>query len=53
LLELSGETVPEKEQPALDPVTLPLELMTTVVDIPSNNVPLQLPEISDNNAGVL
>jgi hypothetical protein len=51
--ELSAATVPENEHPELDPFTFPLELMVTVVEAPLNREPVQLPEMSASDAGVL
>ena len=51
VLELSGTIVPVNEHPELEPVTPPVELMVTVVVIPSSNVPVQEPEIAESNAG--
>ena len=53
LLELSAATVPENEQPELEPLTLPLELIVTVVVVPSNKVPVQVPVIAERDAEVL
>jgi hypothetical protein len=40
------------EHPELEPVTLPVELIVIVVVIPSSNVPVQVPEIEESDAGV-
>jgi hypothetical protein len=53
LFELSGATVPENEHPELEPLTLPLELMVTVVVIPSSKVPVQVPVMVERVAEVL
>jgi hypothetical protein len=52
ILELSGITVPVNEHPELEPATLPVELMVIFVVIPSSNVPVQVPEIEESDAGV-
>jgi hypothetical protein len=53
LFEESAAAVPDNVHPEAEPVTVPLELMLRVVDVPSNNVPVQLPEICASDAGVL
>jgi hypothetical protein len=52
-LELSGEIVPENEHPELAPLTLPLELIVTVVVVPSSKVPVQVPVMLERDAAAL
>ena len=52
-MELSGATVPENEHPELEPLTVPLEMIVTVVAVPSIRLPVQVPEIAESDACVL